>query len=449
MTHYAPKIDISAKATVYDLLDWPKRARKHLLDNLTDLEASVLQYNWKFWARSEQIPPLKSQTGTDWLYWLYLAGRGAGKTKSGAEWIRSLAEGSHCEYMALVGANAADVNNYMIYGSSGIMACSPPWFRPEYKKQAKMLIWPNGVKALCYSAIDPESLRGPNIGAAWLDELAKWRYGQEAWDMLAMTMREGSNPLRMITTTPRPSPLLKRILSLKNTALSRGTTYDNIINLAPSFIDDILEQYEGTRLGRQELRAEVLEDNPDALWQQTLIDELRIKEAPLQLSKTVIGVDPPVSSNKNSDECGIIAVAADDNKPQHAYVLADHSCQGYKPKQWAERVITAYHLHEADAIIVEVNQGGDLVSEVIRQIDQNVRILQVRAYKGKWLRAEPVSGLYEQKRVHHVGTLAALEDQMCSFEPALIQKNSPDRVDALVYAVMHVMERSNPRLRTL
>lgn len=449
MVYHAPKIELTTNATIYDMLEWPNRGRKKLLASLTDNEAAVLQYSWRFWARPEQLPPKATEAGKDWLYWFYLGGRGTGKTKAGSEWIRGLAESGYCEYLALIGADAADVRDYMINGPSGVLATSPPWFRPEYKKVEKLLVWPNGVKALCYSAADPESLRGPNIGAAWLDELAKWRYIQEAWDMLSFTLREGARPLRMITTTPRPSPLIKKILNYKNTAVSRGSTYRNLINLAPSFIEDIIDKYAGTRLGRQELDAELLEDNPDALWQQTELDELRVKEAPKDLSRVVVGVDPPVTSNKHSDECGIIVAGVVDTIPQRAFVLDDRSCQGFKPMDWANRAITAYHAYNADAIVVEVNQGGELVTEVIRSVDANVNIVQVRAYRGKWLRAEPVSGLYEQKRVHHVGVFASLEDQMCSFEPEHIQKNSPDRVDALVYAITNLMNRSMASIRSL
>lgn len=410
-----------------------------------DEEATAaLQSHWPLWARSQQLAP-----AGPWITWLILAGRGFGKTRAGAEWVRSLVESGQYGRIGLVAEDAGDARDVMVEGESGILAVSPPWFAPRYEPSKRRLTWPNGAMATLYSADDPEALRGPQFDAAWLDELAKWRYAQQAWDMLQFGLRLGTYPRQCVTTTPRPIPLLKEIIKSKSTIITKGNTYDNAAHLADKFFEEIVTKYDGTRLGRQELYAEILDDNPNALWTYKMIEQHRVREFDLTtLQKIVVAVDPPTSSNENSDECGIIVVGETEKK--HFYVLADYSVQGRKPAAWALQVVKAYHTFQANAVIAEVNQGGEMVQAVISEVDRTMPIYAVRASRGKWLRAEPVAALYEQGRVHHVGMLATLEDQMIDFNPAgEAAGRSPDRLDALVWGVTHLMEgkRQEPRLR--
>jgi len=426
-----------------------------LFQALTDEEATLLQYQWSFWARPQQIPPSLSST-TSWLTWLILAGRGFGKTRSGAEWVRDLVENHNYRRIALVAEDAGDARDVMVEGESGIIAISPPWNRPNYEPSKRRLTWPNGARATIFSADDPESLRGPQHDAAWLDELCKWRYQQEAWDQLQFGLRLGKRPVQCITTTPKPTKLLKEIVSRPSTLITKGHTYDNLDNLAETFREAIVSRYEGTRLGRQELSAEILDDNPNALFHQPLIDAARkrLSDVPEDLHMTVVAVDPPTTGNADSDECGIIAASRDIPNTNHAhyYVHADHTVQGRSPEGWAAQAVSAYYRHGANAIVCEVNQGGDMVESVIRSVDPTVKVIMVRASKGKWIRAEPVAGLYEQGRVHHVGSFSDLEDQMCDFDPSgTVEGKSPDRMDALVWALAELSNRKQqePRIRTV
>lgn len=426
-----------------------------LFEGLTDQEASLLQYTWTFWARKQQLPPPQTDENP-WLTWLILAGRGFGKTRSGAEWVRDLVENRGYRRIALVAEDAGDARDVMVEGESGILGISPPWFKPNYEPSKRRLTWPNGARATIYSADDPESLRGPQHDAAWLDELCKWRYQQEAWDQLQFGLRLGRRPVQCITTTPKPTKLLKEIVKRKSTIITKGHTYDNLDNLAESFREAVVSRYEGTRLGRQELSAEILDDNPNALFHQGLIEAARKKkgEVPESLNMTVIAVDPPTTGKENSDECGIIAASRDIPNTNHAhfYIHQDHSVQGRSPEQWAQTAVSAYYKHMANAIVCEVNQGGDMVESVIKNADPTVKVIKVRASKGKWIRAEPVAGLYEQGRVHHVGSFSALEDQMCDFDPSgTVEGKSPDRLDALVWGLAELSNRKQgePRLRNL
>lgn len=425
-----------------------------MLRALNDEEAALLAYNWKFWARPSQIPPPMSNK--TWVTWLILAGRGFGKTRSGAEWVRDLVEHYKYRRIALVAEDAGDARDVMVEGESGILAVCPPWNRPNYEPSKRRLTWPNGARATIYSADDPESLRGPQHDAAWLDELCKWRYQQETWDQLQFGLRLGKRPVQCITTTPRPTKLLKEIVKSATTIITKGHTYDNLENLAQTFRDAIVSRYEGTRLGRQELNAEILDDNPNALFHQPTIDEHRYTQAqvPEDLSQTVIGVDPPATGNENSNECGIIAASRDISNLNHAhfYVHRDHTVQGRSPERWAKAAVSAYYRHMANAIVAEVNNGGDMVESVIKSVDETVKVIKVRASKGKWLRAEPIAGLYEQGRVHHAGSFSKLEDQMCDFDPSgLAEGESPDRLDALVWAIAELSGRKQqePRVRTV
>lgn len=426
-----------------------------LFTSLTDEEAILLQYQWSFWARPQQLPPTLSPE-TSWLTWLILAGRGFGKTRSGAEWVRDLVEHHKYRRIALVAEDAGDARDVMVEGESGIMSVCPPWNRPTYEPSKKRLTWPNGARATIYSADDPEALRGPQHDAAWLDELCKWRYQQEAWDQLQFGLRLGKRPVQCITTTPKPTKLLKEIVARKSTLITKGHTYDNLENLAASFREAIVSRYEGTRLGRQELDAEILDDNPNALFHMHLIEAARksAKEVPEDLHMTVVAVDPPTTGNEKSDECGIITASRDIPNTNHAhfYIHQDSTVQGRSPEGWAAAAISQYYKHQANAIVAEVNQGGDMVESVIRSVDPTVKVIKVRASKGKWIRAEPIAGLYEQGRVHHVGSFSQLEDQMCDFDPSgLVDGKSPDRMDALVWGLAELSNRKQqePRIRQL
>ncbi len=402
----------------------PESERQKILSDLSDDEVQQLEYDWKFWARPNQLAP-----EGDWQYWLLLAGRGYGKTKTGAEWIRERVESDKAHRIALVAPTAADARDTMVEGESGILSVCPPWNRPVYEPSKRRLTWPNGAIALLFSAEEPDRLRGPQHDTAWCDEIAAWKYPDRTWDMLQFGLRLGDDPRAAITTTPRPIPLVKNILNDASTHVTRGSTYENLSNLAPAFIDVIISRYEGTRLGRQELNAEILDDNPDALWTRQMIEDARESKVP-NLLRIVVGVDPAVTSNETSADTGIV-VAAVDERGEY-YVLGDYTIHA-TPKKWAQEIIAAYYKHSADRVVGEVNNGGELVEYTLRTIDPNVSYRSVRASRGKQTRAEPISALYEQGKVHHVGSFPALEDQMCDWIPG--EGSSPDRVDALVWAL--------------
>jgi phage terminase large subunit-like protein len=391
-----------------------------------------------------------------WPLWLVLGGRGAGKTRCGAEWVRGLALGLSpfaerpVGRIALVAETAADLREVMIEGVSGLLAVHGRGERPVWESSRRRLVWPNGVVAQGFSAEDPESLRGPQFDAAWADELGKWRHAQEAFDMLQLGLRLGDHPRAVVTTTPRPIALLKRLLADPRTAVSRCPTRLNAANLAPGFLQRVVQLYDGTRLGRQELDGEVLEDRPDALWGRAAIESARVATAP-ELRRVVVAVDPPAGGERHSDACGIVAVGR--GADGLAYVLADESVPGARPELWAARAIALARRLEADAIIAEVNQGGEMVRSVIAQVDPGVPVIAVRATRGKWLRAEPVAALYAQHRVRHAGAFPALEDEMALFGlDGLSDGHSPDRLDALVWAVTHLLlapRGGEPRVRGL
>ena len=381
---------------------------------------------WRDVARAEQVAP-----AGDWSTWLYMAGRGSGKTRAGAEWVHEqIAAG--CKRIALVGATAADVRDVMIEGESGILATARSGARPVYEPSRRRVTWPNGAIATTYSAEEPERLRGPQHDAAWADELGAWKY-EAAWDMLLLGLRLGAQPRALVTTTPRPTKLVRSLLSDANTVTTRGSTYDNRDNLAPSYFASIITRYEGTRMGRQELMGELVDDVPGALWTLSLLDGLRVQAAP-DLARIIVAVDPAVTSGAESDETGIVVVGI--GVDGHGYVLADRSCR-MSPDGWARRAAQAYHEYQADRLIVEDNQGGEMVAFLLGTVDATVPIKRIRASRGKRLRAEPVAALYEQGRVHHVGTYPDLEDQMASFTGDGGEHD--DRVDAMVHALTEVM----------
>ena len=418
----------------------------------------ALPYLFEFWAMEHQLPP-----ESDWRTWVIMGGRGAGKTRAGSEWVRAEVEGAmpldagRSRRVALVGETIEQVREVMIFGDSGILGCSPPDRRPEWQATRKRLVWPNGAIAQVFSAHEPESLRGPQFDAAWVDELAKWKKAEDAWDMLQFGLRLGQCPRQVVTTTPRNLGVLKRILANPSTVVTHAGTEANRAFLADSFLQEVRSRYAGTRLGRQELDGVLLEDAEGAMWTLAGLEACRIEDVP-ELSRIVVAVDPPVTGHAGSDECGILVVGAiTEGAPQEwrAVVLEDASVAASSPTAWAQAAIDAMQRHGAERLVAEVNQGGDLVETVLRQIDPLMPYRAVRASRGKTARAEPVAALYEQKRVRHVRGLGALEDQMCRMTARGFEgKGSPDRVDALVWALQDLMigpaaHWRRPQIRTL
>ena len=407
-------------------------------------------------AHPHQEPPLAGNNGRPWTTWIALGGRGAGKTRLGAEWVHALARGeppyaaAPCRHIALVGECEHDAREVMIEGPAGILRHAARDERPLWLPSRGRLEWANGAVAEMFSAEDPESLRGPQFDAAWCDELAKWRHAQAAFDMLQFGLRLGPRPRQLVTTTPRPLALLKRLVTDPRSAVTRAGTRANATYLSPAFLDEVLARYAGTRLGRQEIDGELVEDRPDALWKRETIENCRIGKAP-PLLRIVVGVDPPVSAREDAGACGIVAAGrAEDGV---IYVLEDASVHGLPPSGWAARAVALYRRLEANAIVAEVNQGGDMVTAVLRNVDPSTPVKCVHATRGKFLRAEPVAALYEQGMVKHVGAAkTALEEQMCDFGPAgLSDGTSPDRLDALVWAVSELTEHGwqGPRIRSV
>lgn len=418
-------------------------------------ETEALLRHWPFLGRPDQRPPEHCRCRL-WSTWLVLGGRGAGKTRTGAEWVRGVALGEPgflepaAGRIALVGETHADVRDVMIEGPSGLLAVHREKSeRPVWSPSLRRVEWPNGALAQSFSSEDPDGLRGPQFGAAWADELAKWRHPEETWDMLQFGLRLGTHPLQVVTTTPRPVPLLKRLLADEHTAVSRARTQDNAAHLAPAFLEAVTGRYAGTRLGRQELEGELIEERADALWTRDRIEAARIAAAP-DFVRIVVAVDPPASSGRRAASCGIVAAGIDEAGT--GYVLADASLVRAKPSEWAARAVAACRRWHADALVVEANQGGEMVTSVIREVDAAVPVLSVHATRGKYLRADPVALLYEQGRVRHVGAFPELEDEMCDFGPGgLSSGRSPDRLDALVWALTELMlkPRAAPRVRAL
>lgn len=412
----------------------PTTART-LLAGLSDRDAALLLHDWSLWARDKQLPP-----PGDWRVWLILAGRGFGKTRTGAEWVRALAESGRAGRIALVGETGADARDVMVEGESGLLACCPPWARPLYEPSKRRVTWPNGAVATCFSADDPDQLRGPQFDAAWADEIAKWRY-EAAWDNLMLGLRLGADPRCVATTTPKPRAWLSRLMADTRTAVTRGGTRENAANLAPAFLDQILARYDGTRLGRQEIEGEYLTDVPGALWSRALVEAARAPAAAVpELRRIVVAVDPAVTSGSGSDETGIVVAGRDGGTG--FWVLEDLTGR-LSPDLWARRVADAYARVRADTVVCEVNQGGDLVAATLRTVDPGLPVRAVRATRGKRLRAEPVAALYEQGRVRHAGVFEALEDQMTRFTGAP-GDGSPDRLDALVWALTDLMAGPSP-----
>ncbi|WP_028914065.1 DNA-packaging protein [Pseudorhodobacter ferrugineus] len=409
------------------------------LAGLGDNALLALPWMFEFWALPHQLPPEGA-----WKSWVIMGGRGAGKTRAGAEWVRGQVEGAQpmdagrARCVALVGETVDQVRDVMVFGESGILACSPPDRRPKWEAGRERLVWENGAEARVYSASNPEKLRGPQFDAAWVDELAKWPNAQNTWDMLQFALRLGEHPQQVVTTTPRNVEVLKAVLKNPSTVSTHAPTQANRANLAASFLEEIERRYAGTATGRQEMDGVLLEEAEGAMWSLARLEAGRVERAPA-LSRIVVAVDPPVTGHAGSDECGILVVGAvTDGPPQtwRAYVLEDASVKSASPDAWARAVIAAANRHQADRVVAEVNQGGDMVESIIRQIDPLVAYRAVRATRGKTVRAEPVAALYEQGRVLHLPNLGKLEDQMCLMTGTGFQgKGSPDRVDALVWAL--------------
>ena len=417
--------------------------QERFLNELDEGELRALPYLFDFWAMPHQLPPQGS-----WRSWVIMGGRGAGKTRAGAEWVRSVVEGSRpldkgrCARVALVGETIEQVREVMIFGDSGILACSPADRRPDWEATRKRLVWPNGAIATVHSAHDPEGLRGPQFDAAWVDEIAKWKKSQETWDMLQFALRLGDHPQVCVTTTPRNVGVLKALLASPSTVVTHAPTEANRANLAASFLEEVRARYRGTRLGRQELDGVLLADAEGALWTSEMLEGARVRSVP-KLDRIVVAVDPATTSGAASDECGIVVAGVQSGGPPQdwrAFVLADCTVSGLGPSGWARAAIAAMERFGADRLVAEVNQGGQMVREVIRQVDPLVPYKGVHASRGKVARAEPVAALYEQGRVKHVCDMDALEDQMCRMTQRGYEGGgSPDRVDALVWALHELM----------
>ena len=424
-----------AKITASLLRALPDEEVASILKQLGPKKAAELQHDWGFWARPEQLEP-----DGNWNTWVALAGRGWGKTRAGAEWVRHRIRSGdkivHC-----VAPTKGDVRRVMVEGDSGLLnVCweGDETYRgkhigyPVWSPTNNSLTWENGAKAVFFSAEDPERLRGPQAYSAWCDELCAWRNAQDTWDMMMFGLRLGRHPKVFVTTTPKTTKLIRNILADDNTVVSKGSTYDNAANLAGTFLDAVRKTYEGTRLGRQELYAEILDEASGALWNRGLLAKCEIdKDEVPTLNRIVVAIDPAVTANAESDMTGIVVAGVDVNGV--AYVLEDHTGR-YTPQQWASKAIQLYRDHMADRIVAERNQGGDMVRHTLHTEDETVPVKLVHASRGKMARAEPVSALYEQGKVRHVRGLNDLEDQMVQWEP-LGSIGSPDRLDALVWAL--------------
>ena len=432
--------------------EWTARERNAFFSSLSPREQQEFFYRWNFWARPGQRPP-----AGDWSIWLIMAGRGFGKTRAGAEWVRSIAEGDGSARFALVGANYAETRTVMVEGESGLLSIAPPKQRPLWEPSLKRLTWENGAQAHLYSAAEPEGLRGPQHSHGWCDEIAKWMnnagQAEAAWNNLKMGLRLGYRPQLVATTTPRPVPLVRALVS-GDIAVSKGRTLDNDLHLPVAFLTAMNADYRGTRLGRQELDGELIEDVEGALWTRAMIEGCRVDrdvardERDIGFARIVIGVDPPASAT--GDACGIVVAGLGaDGK---AYVLADTSVEKASPETWARKVADAADRFDADRVIAEANQGGAMVKSVLHAAKISLPVKLVHAARGKVARAEPVAALYENDRVHHVGAFPQLEDEMCGLLVGGGYEGpgrSPDRADALVWALTELMLGNErvPRVR--
>lgn len=436
----------------HDLLEFllaePEPARLAALRGLSQAQQEEFRTHWRLWARTDQLPP-----AGDWQVWLVMAGRGFGKTRAGAEWVRAMAEADPHARIALIGASLGEVRAVMVEGDSGVIAVCPPDRCPQFEPSLRRLTWPNGAQAMLYSALEPESLRGPQNSHAWCDEIAKWDNGtgkaERTWDNLLLGLRLGEQPRALATTTPRAVPLMLRLLAEPDgtVAQTHGSTEDNKDNLPARFLRDIRRQFGKSLLGRQELDGELIADLPGALWTRALLEACREGVTASPARRTVIGVDPPVSSG--GDACGIVVVALGEDGI--AQVLADASVEKASPERWARAVARTAAAWQADRVVAEANQGGAMVASVLRAADISLPLRLVHARHGKVVRAEPVAALYEAGRVRHAGQFPQLEDQLCGLITGGRYEGpgrSPDRADALVWAMTELLlgRRAEPRV---
>jgi len=417
-----------------DFLGLSDDTRLRLFEEMTPLECARLLHDWAFWARDDQAPP-----PGDWIIWLILAGRGAGKTRAGAEAVRRWAE--TYPIVNLIGATLADARDIMVRGESGILACCRRDERPEFHATDMRLEWPNGAVSTLFSAEEPDRLRGKQHMKLWCDELAAWRQ-PDAFDQAMLGLRLGDKPQAIVTTTPRPSKIIKALAAGKDTIVTRGSTFDNKAHLARAFFERITARYKNRALGRQELFAEIVDEAPGALWTRALLERQRVtpEAAPREFAEIVVAVDPPARSGSKSDECGLIVAAKAEGGL--FYVLADLTSQGETPGAWGARVGAAFRGFRANRVVAEINNGGDMVAEVLRQSEPNLPVRPVHATRGKFLRAEPIAAAYERGLVFHIGALAKLEDQLCALTPDFDRRAmgfSPDRADALVWALADLL----------
>jgi predicted phage terminase large subunit-like protein len=413
----------------------PDAEREAFFDALSEEDAQFLLRDWQFWARDEQLPPAR-----DWRIWLFMGGRGSGKTRAGAEWIaEGIAEG-RMKRVALIAATHMEARSVMIEGESGLLAASKT---AVYEPSNRRVLWPGGAVATVLSADEPDSIRGHQFDAAWADEFCKWRDPQAGLDMILMALRLGQDPKILITTTPRNIGPLHKLVEMKDVALATSTTRDNAGNLAPGFIEMLEARYAGTRLGRQELDGDLIEDNEAALWRRDWIEASRVRDVP-ELEQIVVAIDP--AAGTGGDECGI--VVAGRSYDGEAYVLADRSAGGLTPVEWAARAIAAFGEFKADLLVAEANQGGEMVSTVLRQQLRQAPVKLVYASRDKHTRALPFAALYERGLVHHAACFGELEDQLCQFDGS---GPSPDRLDALVWALAELMPavKVEPKVRTI
>ncbi|WP_449411076.1 DNA-packaging protein [Methylobacterium komagatae] len=404
--------------------------RQAILASLTEEQAAELLWDWRFWARPNQIAP-----DGEWQTWLALAGRGFGKTEAGAQWVRERVKNG-ARSIALLAETQKDLEEVMV---ARLIAVHPPDEAPTVRYKPVRVIWPNGAVALGYNGTEPNQLRGPEFDTAWVDELAKYRYARESWDMLQFTMRAGLDPRVFVTTTPRPIPVIREILADRSTVVTRGSTFDNADNLPAQFLERLKTRYEGTRLGRQELQAEVLDDVPGALWTRDMIDQALKPRALPDMARVVVAIDPSGTKGASDDGDTIGIVVAAKGIDGHAYVLADRSCK-LSPAGWGRVAVNAYREFEANRIVGEANFGGAMVEHVIKTTDSTAAYQEVKASRGKVVRAEPVAALYEQGRVTHVHSMPDLEDQLCQMAgDGYLGEGSPDRLDAMVWALTDLM----------
>jgi phage terminase large subunit-like protein len=417
-----------------DLLKMDAAAQARILRNMSPEKADTFYYDWSLWARADQRLP-----AGDWVYWLILAGRGAGKTRTGSETVRIWVR-DHT-FVNLIGATRQDAREIMVEGESGVLAICPPAERPRFVRSADRLEWPNGAISQVFSAEEPDRLRGKQHMKLWADELAAWR-DPDAFDQALLGLRLGPRPQAILTTTPRPNKLIKRLVADPDALVTRGTTFDNARFLGRAFVHRIAARFEGRVIGRQELYGEIVEETPGALWSRALLERQRLP-APRPLedyAEIVVGVDPPARSGAKADECGIVVVGR--MVGGEAHVLADLSSQGETPGQWSARVVEAYRSFRANRVVAEINNGGDMVAQVMRQHDPNLPVRSVTATRGKFLRAEPVAAAYERGVVFHCGVFGKLEDQLCALVSdfdARAAGFSPDRADALVWALIELI----------